>query len=350
MKKIVMCGIFVFLMLSVMGCGECKHEFDAGTVTKNPTCAEEGERTYTCSLCQFVKTESVEKVAHTYEEEVTKSPTFKEEGVKTYTCEACGHSYTEAIPVLEDVVIVSVTGKTNLPQDIKAGRFSDRVQLVFSIENETDQAIKGVQGKLTVKDLFGKKILTMNCDFTGEMIPAKGAISVDDLGMDINQFMEEHVKFYNTDFADLQFEYEVTNIVYDNGSGTVDQSEAQAAQESKVSVGVTDKQNLDVDYKAGRFSARVEFTFEVSNFTEKDIKGVQGILTIKDLFDVEIISLGLDFTGQTIAAGSSVVFSDLGFDINEFMEDHVKVYNTDFDNLKFAYEVTAIVYSDGTTE
>ena len=32
------------------------------------------------------------------------------------------------------------------------------------------------------------------------------------------------------------------------------------------------------------------------------------------------------------------------------MDDQVKVYNTDFDDLKFEYEVTAIVYSDGTTE
>ncbi len=349
MKKIVMWGIFVFLMLSVMGCGECKHEFDEGTVTKNPTCAEEGEKTYTCSLCQSTKTESVAKVAHVYGEEVTKAPTFKEEGVKTFTCEVCSHSYTEAIPVLEDVVVVSVTGKTNLPKDIKAGRYSDRVQLSFNIENQTDQTIKGVQGKLTVKDLFGVKILAMTCDFTGNSIPANGSVTVDDLGMDINQFMEAHVKFYTTDFADLQFEYEVTNIVFSDGSGTVESSEAQT-QDAKVSVSVTGKQNLETDYKANRYSPRVEFTFEVSNLTEKDIKGIQGKLIIKDLFDEKIMSLGLDFTGQTIGAGSSVSFSDLGFDINQFMDDNVKVYNTDFADLKFDYEVTAIVYADGTTE
>ena len=41
---------------------------------------------------------------------------------------------------------------------------------------------------------------------------------VDDLGMDINQFMDAHVIFYTTDFADLKFDYEVTAIVYADGT------------------------------------------------------------------------------------------------------------------------------------
>ena len=77
---------------------------------------------------------------------------------------------------------------------------------------------------------------------------------------------------------------------------------------------------------------------------------MQGVLTIKDLFGVDIMSANLDFTGQTIGANSSVTFSGKGIDINQFMDEHVKVYNTDYGDLKFEYKVTAIVYSDGTTE
>ena len=36
--------------------------------------------------------------------------------------------------------------------------------------------------------------------------------------MDINQFMEAHVIFYTTDFADLQFDYGVTAIIYADGT------------------------------------------------------------------------------------------------------------------------------------
>lgn len=300
-------------------------------------------------MCGEIRTESVEKTAHVYKEEVTKEPTFDKEGEKTFTCENCGESYKESLPVRDDVV-VTVTGKTNLPQNTSAGRYSDRVEFTFDVMNGTDKTIKGVQGTLAVNDLFGEKILKINCDFTGNDIPAGESITVDGLGMDINQFIDSHVKFYNTDFSDLKFEYKVSNVVYGDGSGMEEQPSAGSTEDQKVAVSVTDKQNLETNYSAGRYSPRAEFTFEVYNNTSKDIKGVQGVLTIKDLFGVDIMSANLDFTGQTIGANSSVTFSGKGIDINQFMDEHVKVYNTDYGDLKFEYKVTAIVYSDGTTE
>lgn len=350
MKKLAIWGMVTLMLFVLTGCGKCVHEYDYGRITKEPTCKEEGERTFTCSLCGETKVESVEKKAHIFKEEITKEPTFDKEGEKTFTCENCGDSYTESIPVRDDIVTVTVTNKTNLPKNTSAGRFSDRIELTFDVMNMADKAIKGIQGRLTICDLFGEKILMMNCDFTGNIIPVNGLITVEDLGMDINPFIDEHVKVYNTDFSDLKFDYEVSNIVYDDGSGMGDQPEVDQMENQKVTVSVTDKQNLDINYNAGRYSPRVEFVFEVYNNTTKDIKGVQGILTIKDLFGVDIMSSSLDFVGQTIGADSSVTVSDLGLDINQFMDDHVKLYNTDFEDLKFEYEVTSIVYSDGTTE
>lgn len=388
MKKLAMWCVVALLSFALSGCGnKCEHEYDNGVITKEPTCTEEGEKTFTCSLCketktesmakkehtykeevtkeptcveegvktftcslcEETKTESIAKKEHTYKEEVTKEPTFAEEGEKTFTCEICGDAYTEAIPVRDDEVVVTVTNKSNLPENTSAGRYSDRVQFTFNVMNRTDKTIKGVQGNLTVYDLFGEKILKINCDFTGNRIQANDSVTVDDLGMDINQFMDNHVKFYNTDFSDLNFEYEVTQIVYDDliTSGPVP---TESTESQKITVNVTDKRNLEKNYKAGRYSPQVEFTFEVYNNTSKDIKGVQGILTIKDLFGVDIMSSGLDFTGQTISANGSITVSGMGMDINQFMDEHVKVYTTDFEDLNFAYKVTQIVYSDGTRE
>lgn len=350
MKKLVTLGMVFFVMFSLAGCGKCEHEYDNGVITKEATCTEEGEKTFTCSLCEETKIESVPVKAHTYDEEVTKEPTFEEEGEKTFTCKNCGDSYTEAIPVRDDEVVVTVTNKSNLPQDTSAGRYSDRIELTFDVMNRTDKTIKGVQGNLTVCDLFGEEILTIHCDFTGSSIPENQSITVNELGMDINQFMDSHVKFYNTDFSDLNFEYEVTNIVYDDGSSMKEQPSAESMENQKVTVIVTDKQTLDINYNAGRYSPRAEFTFEVYNHTEKDIKGVQGVLTIKDLFGVDIMSFGVDFTGQTISANGSITVSGMGIDINQFISEHVKIYRTNYEDLNFEYEVTSIVYTDGTTE
>ncbi|MDE7185923.1 MAG: hypothetical protein K2O13_00185 [Lachnospiraceae bacterium] len=349
-KKAAVWSAVALMSFALTGCGKCEHEFDNGVITKESTCTEEGEKTFTCTLCEETKVESVPLKSHTYEEEVTKKPTFEEEGEKTFVCESCGESYTEPIPVRDDEVEVSVTDKSNLPADVDAGRYSDTVELTFEVKNRTDKTIRGVQGNLTVYDMFGEKILAMRCDFTGNNIPVDDFITVDDMGLEVNQFMDEHIKLYDTDYPDLQFDYEVTNIVYDDGSSTIEQSSTELKESQKVTVVVKDKESLDIDYDEGRYSPRIDFVFEVFNNTSKGIKGVQGILTTKDLFGVDIMSSSLDFTGKEIPANESVIFDNLGFDVNQFMDEHVKVYTTDYSDLQFEYEVTSIVYSDGTTE
>ena len=110
------------------------HTFDAGVVTKEPTEAEEGVKTFTCTVCGYQKTEAVPKLGHTfdmnkwkYDDEnhwhpatcghtdekkdlgahvwnegvVTKEPTEAEEGVKTYTCTTCGKTKTATIGRLD---------------------------------------------------------------------------------------------------------------------------------------------------------------------------------------------------------------------------------------------------------
>ncbi|MCI8417573.1 MAG: hypothetical protein HFI33_08815 [Lachnospiraceae bacterium] len=351
MKKLLIWMMFLFPLFTLTGCGKCEHKYTDGVITKESSCAERGEKVYTCSLCKETRIVNIPLEDHTYIEEITKEPTFDEEGEKTFTCENCGDLYTESIPIRDNEVTIYMVNKTNLPKDTNAGRYSDRVEFHFEVANRTNRTIKGVQGILTVYDMFGKEILTINCDFTGESIPGKNVITFDELGMEINPFIDTHVKLYTTDFSDLKFTYKVTDIVYDDGeNSTKEQSVTELTENPKIIVSVLDKQSLDVDFNVSRYSPRVNFTFQVFNNTSKNIKGVQGVLTIKDLFGVDIMSGNLDFTGETIPANYYVIFRDLGLDINKFMDEHVKVYTTDFSDLKFEYNVTSIVYTDGTME
>lgn len=103
------------------------HNWNSGTITKQPTCKDTGIKTYTCTDCGATKTEDVAKTTnHNYgswtkvdgsnhkhtcsvcqKEEtashswnsgaITKHPTCKEVGVKTYTCTACNTTKTEDI-------------------------------------------------------------------------------------------------------------------------------------------------------------------------------------------------------------------------------------------------------------
>lgn len=79
---------------------EEKHEHKyTAKVTKEATCTEEGEMTYTCD-CGDSYTEAIPKKAHEYEVTVTKEPTCTEEGMETKVCKICGDTIETPIPAL----------------------------------------------------------------------------------------------------------------------------------------------------------------------------------------------------------------------------------------------------------
>ena len=117
------------------------HSWDAGKVTTEATCTEEGEKTFTCSICGDEKTEKVSATGHQHTEirnkkeatcketgysgdtwckdcgkkilsgqtiaktenhswdagKVTTEATCTEEGEKTFTCSICGNTKTEKV-------------------------------------------------------------------------------------------------------------------------------------------------------------------------------------------------------------------------------------------------------------
>lgn len=98
MEKIFIWIISVWLSFVLIGCGKCEHVYDNGVLTKEPTCTEEGEKIFICSLCGETKRENVVKKDHMYKEVVTKEPTVDEKGEKTFACENCDDSYIEFTP------------------------------------------------------------------------------------------------------------------------------------------------------------------------------------------------------------------------------------------------------------
>ena len=84
-------------------CGKTEsadHTWNAGEVTKAPTCKDTGVKTYTCTACGATKTETLDKTTeHKWNAgEVIKAPTCKDTGVKTSTCTVCGETKTDIIP------------------------------------------------------------------------------------------------------------------------------------------------------------------------------------------------------------------------------------------------------------
>ena len=65
------------------------------TAVTEPTCAEAGYTTYTCTVCgESHQDDFVDPLPHTYETVVTE-PTCTEQGYTTYTCTVCGESHQD---------------------------------------------------------------------------------------------------------------------------------------------------------------------------------------------------------------------------------------------------------------
>ena len=67
------------------------HKWDSGKITKEPTCTEEGVKTFECTVCGKTKTEKVEALGHDWNNDFTvdKEATCEETGVKSIHCKRC---------------------------------------------------------------------------------------------------------------------------------------------------------------------------------------------------------------------------------------------------------------------
>lgn len=77
------------------------HSWDAGKVTTEATCTTDGVKTYTCSVCKTIKTETIKATGHKMSEwKTVTAATTQKEGKQERTCTACDYKETKSIPKL----------------------------------------------------------------------------------------------------------------------------------------------------------------------------------------------------------------------------------------------------------
>ena len=83
------------------------HKWDKGRVTKEPSCKEEGEILYTCSVCKGTKVEALAKTDnHQWGEWTTiTKPTCSTKGKEIRTCKVCSKTEERAIPTIPHTVV-----------------------------------------------------------------------------------------------------------------------------------------------------------------------------------------------------------------------------------------------------
>ena len=83
------------------------HKWDKGRVTKEPSCKEEGEILYTCSVCKGTKVEALAKTDnHQWGEWTTiTKPTCSTKGKEIRTCKVCSKTEERAIPTIPHTIV-----------------------------------------------------------------------------------------------------------------------------------------------------------------------------------------------------------------------------------------------------
>jgi hypothetical protein len=124
------------------------------------------------------------------------------------------------------------------------------------------------------------------------------------------------------------------------------EAERQAKQEEfkkMLSVALVAKRNRDGEY--GKKFVALDLAYE--NKTDKEILGVKGILKITDIFGDKIQNVRWSYD-RGIPAKQTQLEKGSGVDINQFRDSDMKLWNTDPEKLKAAFDVTTIIFKDGT--
>jgi hypothetical protein len=111
-----------------------------------------------------------------------------------------------------------------------------------------------------------------------------------------------------------------------------------------VTIKVTDKTSSS---ERCRICYRVDFTFIGENKSSENIKAIDGTLIVSDTFGSPIMKLRTQLTNKILRANDSAKWTGLGIDVNQFMDDHMKIYTTDYEYLQFDFIVHKIQYADG---
>jgi len=125
-------------------------------------------------------------------------------------------------------------------------------------------------------------------------------------------------------------------------------TEQAKTETKKVTLEITKKGFNAADYMSGSYQDQITMSLKFTNTTDKEVRGVEGALTFYDIFDNKISATKVSYDKGIPANGSKVWES--GTDYNQFMDEDIKLKNTELKDLKYKWEVSTIIYADGSKE
>lgn len=138
--------------------------------------------------------------------------------------------------------------------------------------------------------------------------------------------------------------------VSDNQGGEQNQQESSPAPDGSDKVGfeIVNKEFKEADMYSGSIMDQIILETEFENKSNKDMRGIQGVIVFVDMFGDNIMSSSFEYT-DGIPKNSTKTW-DASIEYNEFIDEHKKLRNTDLEDLEYELEIDKIIYKDGTKD
>ena len=120
------------------------------------------------------------------------------------------------------------------------------------------------------------------------------------------------------------------------------------AESNSVDLEIVEKGFHQADVMAGEYRDQITMDLKFGNKTGKAMKSVQGIVTFYDIFDSELLTIDIAYD-EGLDAYEEKIWN-AAIDYNQFMDGHDKLKTNTLENLKYQWQVKAVVYEDGSKE
>ena len=246
---------------TVVNVNEHVHNWINGTIIKQTTCTDNGEKCYTCSICNATKTEVIKTTGHTYKQTVTPA-TIGKNGKIVKKCSACGATVTSSIAKISTVSLSAVNYTYN--GGVKTPSVTVKDSKGRKLSNGRDYTVtypsgrKNV-GRYSVKIRFkgnysGSKMLTYNINPKGTSMSKVTAAK---------KSFKAKWKKQSTQTTGYQLQYS-TSSKFKKGTKTVNISKNKTTSKSVVKL-----------YAKKKYYVRVR-TYKTVKFGGKNIKLYSG--------------------------------------------------------------------------
>lgn len=188
-KLLLLLSLFYVLILSA--CNQKEESVDKSGVNEQEKVETLNQEEKENTLNQDGLVESVEKISKN--EEIAED----------------NHLNTSLTLVLEDII----------PRDpsIDDNVYGYELNFILKYMNHTDKDIKGFIAETYFYDMFGELVYTLDFKYEWDVIPANGSSNFN-TAVDLNQFKDEDMRFYNLPFENMKFKYKIKSIIFTDGT------------------------------------------------------------------------------------------------------------------------------------